>query len=911
MRQAVCDTARPGSFGDPDDGPFSLRWRSAASSWRIETASANLRAFLGWDGAAFPDALPDILHPDDRPRFLGEITDALRSGRDRVCHADHRVHGRDGRTAWWRTITLLRPSDGDGVHGVSHAFDITPLRRDTPEPPADGRTLLQALIDSIPDLIFFKGPDSVYLGCNRAFADFLGRPVEDIVGRTDFDLVPADRAVFFRDRDAETLRLREPHRMEETVCFPDGRIVLLETIKTPYYGPSGAILGLVAVARDITEKARTQRDLRESERRLATLLGNLPGMAYCGAPDPERSMQFVSDGGQRLTGHHPADLTGGAVRYGDLIHTDDRERIAREVREALDQGRRFTLNYRLIDRTGTIRHVWEQGVGIAGVGGRLDAVEGFVTDVSALQAVEESLRTLSLAVAQGPVAVIITDALGKTLYLNPRFGRLTGLSPDAVPDLDTMLSNLAGPGPEETAEHARGLWRNLSSGETWRAELPAQGADGRHFWAAVTVAPVLDDEGRMTNIVGTIDDVTARRQAEGRLRRAQKMQAVGVLAGGVAHDFNNILTAILGYAHLALDALPGDSAVRDDLLQVTAAADRAKELVRHLLAFSRQEKLGREPTDLRPPVLEALRLVRPTVPKGVTLQLRCEDTALPVLAAPAQLHQLVVNLCKNAIDAIQDKGGARGVLTVTLAPLSVAAPRELNRTRLDTGHYACLTVADDGCGMSAATLERIFEPFFTTKPVDRGTGLGLAAAHGIVADHGGVIDVSSRPGDGAVFSVYLPLHDPEKPHRSRRFDGRRVLLLDGERAMLGMAGRLLRSQGFHVVASADSRRGLALFTIAPERFDVVVLAQGVTDRTWKLLTLARAFAAAAPGIPILVCADAAIEREGAAVEAAGVSRILRVPAAPDQFVALVERLAGERHDKTTTAGKDPGPWPAC
>ncbi len=429
--------------------------------------------------------------------------------------------------------------------------------------------------------------------------------------------------------------------------------------------------------------------------------------------------------------------------------------------------------------------------------------------------------------------------------------------------------------------------------------MPARGGDDRHFWAALTVAPVLDGEGRMTNMVAAMDDITARRQAEERLRRAQKMQAVGVLAGGIAHDFNNILTAILGYSHLALDALPEGSDIGEDLRHVTAAADRAKDLVRQLLAFSRKEKLGREPADLRDPVRDALRLVRPTVPPGVRLDIRCSDEELPVLAAAAQIHQVVLNLCKNAVDAIQDRvGGGPGTITVTLAPLGVAAPRDLTRARLDSGRYACLTVADDGCGMSAATLERVFEPFFTTKAVDRGTGLGLAAVHGIIDEHGGVVDASSQPGKGAVFTVYLPLHDPGKPHRSRRFDGRRVLLLDGERAMLGMAGRLLRSQGFHVVASADSRRALALFTIAPERFDVVVLAQGVTDRTWKLLTLARAFAAASPGIPILVCADAVIEREGAAIEAAGVTRILRAPFVPDQFVALVERLAGERHDRS-------------
>lgn len=528
------------------------------------------------------------------------------------------------------------------------------------------------------------------------------------------------------------------------------------------------------------------------------------------------------------------------------------------------------------------------------------------------------LRTLSLAVAQSPVALVITDALGHVTYVSPRFTVMTGREADEVPDLGAFAQTFAEPG----SDPAREMWRVLSGGGTWHGELPARrrvaGEPGGFFWASVTVAPVLDEDGGITHVVGSIEDITERRQAEEHIRRAQKMQAVGVLAGGIAHDFNNILTAILGYSHLALDSLPEGMEARDDILQVTIAAERAKSLVQQLLTFSRKEKVGRDVMDIRDVVKEALALVQPTVPLDVTLRFLCDDGEMPVLAAPTQIHQVVVNLCKNAVDAVSgdalatDGGGPRvnGVfrarmIVVSLVHATVATPKALPRALLNPGRYICLTVADTGCGMDAALMERVFEPFFTTKAVDKGTGLGLAAVHGIVADHGGVIDVLSAPGEGAAFSIYLPRHDTDESRRAvdrgRRGGRGRVLLAGEERTMLGMAGRLLRLQGFRVVASSNSRRALALFTIAPERFDLIVLEQGNAARTWRLLTLARAFAAASPGVPILVCADPGGELEGAAIEAAGVTRILRTPVVPDEFVTLAGRLVQERQTQQAQA----------
>lgn len=751
---------------ESDEALLVIRWRDAPGH-PVDALSPTIAEFAGRCSGL---SIRDLLHPLDRDRFIGEIAGARDCGCDRVRHADHRVVGTGGRILWWQTVTILHRQPDGTTRCVSHAFEVTappgcgaPHKRAEALPCAE-KALLRATLDSTPDLIFFKDLDSVYLGCNRAFANFIGRTEESIVGCTDFDLVPHALAITFREDDREVLRTQRPSRIEEKVRLPDGRPVLLETIKTPLYGPSGRLLGLAAVSRDVTEQ----------------------------------------------------------------------------------------------------------------------------------KAAEKTLRTLSLAVAQSPVAVVITDAMGKVAYVNPRFTAMTGHDPAAVHDLESFALSFTEPGSDQF----RDMWRMLSGGETWQGELPARRADGTFFWASVTFAPVKDADGRITNVIGSVDDVTERRQAEEHIRRAQKMQAVGVLAGGIAHDFNNILTAILGYSHLALDSLPAGSEAHDDVAQVTKAAERAKGLVQQLLTFSRKEKAGREVVDLRAVVEEALQLVHPTIPLDVSLRFVSGGGEMPVLAAPTQMHQVLVNLCKNAADAIGGddlRGGGEtvGTITVTLAPVTLTAPKELARARLNPGRYVCLTVADTGCGMDTALIDRIFEPFFTTKPVDKGTGLGLAAVHGIVADHGGVIDVVSAPGQGTSLSIHLPLHDPDGAHRTEEHGRGRVLLVADERTMLDMAGRLLRLQGFRVVATTNSRRGLALFTIAPERFDLVVLEQSPAGQTWRLLTLARAFAAASPGIPILVCATPESDLEGAAIEAAGVTRILRTPIVPDQFVTLAGQLVDE------------------
>ncbi|NYZ10969.1 PAS domain S-box protein [Azospirillum sp. RWY-5-1] len=503
------------------------------------------------------------------------------------------------------------------------------------------------------------------------------------------------------------------------------------------------------------------------------------------------------------------------------------------------------------------------------------------------------------AVAGHPSGMVVADASGVVDYVNDRFTVLTGLLPEDIPDLDAFAHAFTIAG----AEPFRGMWGRIAGGDPWRAEFPALHRDGHHYWVAVEVTPAIGSDGGIAAIVATVQDVTERLRMEEHIRRVQKMQAVGVLAGGIAHDFNNILTVILGHAHLAHDSLPPDSEARDDLAQVLTAADRAKGLVNQLLTFARKERVAREEADLGALVESALQLVAPTIPHDVSVRFDRGGDPLPVLVAPAQIQQVVVNLCRNAVDAIADREGGPGNIVVTLSQATADAVRSVMGTRAlpPPGRFVELCVSDTGCGMDKATLARIFEPFFTTKPVDRGTGLGLAAVHGIVAEHGGAIDVVSHPGGGSRFTVFLPLagRGPTRGREAAAGRGGRVLVVDEARALGGVTAQLLRSLAVRVVTAVLPRRALALHAIAPDRFDLVVLVQPEAGAAWKLLTLARAFAASSSGVPILACAHPDVELEGAASAAAGIGWIVRMPFSASSFVALVGQILDERASRDT------------
>jgi len=340
---------------------------------------------------------------------------------------------------------------------------------------------------------------------------------------------------------------------------------------------------------------------------------------------------------------------------------------------------------------------------------------------------------------------------------------------------------------------------------------------------------------------------------QAQLVQSEKLRAIGTLAGGIAHDFNNILGAILGFGELVLEDVPAESRTARNMRQIIKAGLRAKDLVRQILAFSRQSEPQRCNVKLGALIEETLKLLRATIPVTIDIQSRINTSSDTVAADATHLHQVLMNLGTNASHAMREKGGT---LTMALSEFAVPEAGSAEVPQLKPGAYLRLDVSDTGHGMERAVVERIFEPFFTTKPVGEGTGLGLSVVHGIVEHHGGEITVASRPGQGTTFSVFLPRSEmsdtrstasdePVHGHRER------ILVVDDEEPLVNMMRQKLTRLGYQVVAHHDSVKALEAFQAAPGSFDVVI-----TDQTMPRLTgadLAREVVRLRPDTPIILC----------------------------------------------------------
>jgi signal transduction histidine kinase/CheY-like chemotaxis protein len=343
-----------------------------------------------------------------------------------------------------------------------------------------------------------------------------------------------------------------------------------------------------------------------------------------------------------------------------------------------------------------------------------------------------------------------------------------------------------------------------------------------------------------------------RRTLESRSRHAQRMEALGTLAGGIAHDFNNILGAILGYAEMALGRLRRDSREWHDVQEVRKAGERAREIADRILAFGRRTEQQHRPVRMRPLLKETASLLRASLPPTVNLRMRLPDEEAIVQGDASRLQQVIMNLVNNAAQAMN--GG--GVIDVTLAPVAIDTDKGLSHGTLGAGRYARLTVRDSGHGMDAATLERIFEPFFTTKSVGVGTGLGLAMVHGIVGDHGGAINVRSRPGAGSTFEAYfrqaefVPMSNDDDSTPMPFGRGETILIVDNEKPLMLLVEEMVAAVGYEPVGFESGTSALAAFRADPKRFDLVLADEVMPGMTGS--ELAAALHAIQPRLPIIL-----------------------------------------------------------
>ncbi len=591
---------------------------------------------------------------------------------------------------------------------------------------------------------------------------------------------------------------------------------------------SGAVLGTQT---DITAAKQAEEEIRESRRRYIALLANLPGMAYRCMNDRDWTMEFVSQRCLELTGYAPEDLINNRTfSYGRLIHPDFQEDVYNQWQQALDAGVSYEGEYKIRTRTGEEKWVWERGEGLLDPAGKVIALEGFIIDITSRKQAEFERERLVRVVEQSTETVVITDVNANIIYVNPAFCKATGYSrEEALGKNPRILKS-----DQQGADFYRHLWDTLTSGQNWEGEFINRRKDGSLYTERASITPLRNASGKVVNYVAVKHDVTEERRSQEeraalqtQLYQAQKMESVGRLAGGVAHDFNNMLQAILGYTEIALAQTPADQPLRNDLEEIQKAARRSSDLTRQLQVFARKKSMAPQTIGINPAIEGMFGMLRRLIGESIHFEWAPGPNVGCITMDPGHLDQLLVNLVVNARDAVGPDGNIR--IETSVVRLS---PEEAHQMDMTSGG-ACvrLTVQDNGCGMSPDVIEHIFEPFFTTKPSGKGTGLGLATVYGIVRQTLGGIRVDSEPGKGTTFRVYLPQAEGEAPHEHPHEAPPKaaeppasgtILLVDDEPSVLQSTRRILESLGYTVIATPSSEKALQLCKELRGKIDVLI-----------------------------------------------------------------------------------------
>lgn len=658
----------------------------------------------------------------------------------------------------------------------------------------------------------------------------------------------------------------------------------------------GKPLRAIGTQTDITRLKEAEQELKTSQQRTADALAFAKAIL---SSSPMGILTYGPDGRTVSANEAAARIVGCAV--ADLLRQNYRELESWRRSGMLASAERALSENKAIVHTGPVHTTFGKSLWVEAHFVPFDHMGErhllliLVDDTEKRRALE-GLELLQATVQAAPVGWVVTDAAGTIQSVNPAFTQLTGYTAEEVVGLNPRVLKSG----RHPAEFYAGMWRTLTAGAVWSGELINRRKDGKEYREHMTIAPVRNAEGAIAHFVAVKQDITERRQLEQQLARAQRLESIGLLASGIAHDLNNIFSPIL----LSLEMLKMKYPTSDGRRMVElveSAGLRGAGIVRQVLTFARGLEGERTEVNPRYLVKEAAQIFSETLPRHIQIETDVAADVPNVRGDATQLHQVLLNLAINARDAMPNGGrlllGAKAVET---DGAHAATNRELK-----PGRWVVLTVRDTGCGMTPEVMEHIFEPFFTTKPLGQGTGLGLSTVYGIVKSHGGVAEVSSEVGRGTEFRIWLPaLGRPDaetaagpdsKGAASLRGNGRCVLVVDDEEPIRLITRAALERHGFVVETACDGAEGWSLFQAKPRRYAAAVVDLMMPRMDGRHLV--RQMRTLAPDLPVIFSSGLTDDKGGSSpplgFEALGVKTLLRKPYTEAQLLAaLGSILAG-------------------